>query len=68
MNPITATRKLVNCNRATPRLIVPGIADVNASETMNQKSTTSNLVPRYVGDQCGLNNPVGLRIISRSSC
>src|SRR5687768_6998255 len=68
IKPIAATRTLVNCKRATPRLIVPGIADVNASATMNQKSTTKSRVPRYVGVQRGLNSPVGLRIMSRSSC
>src|SRR4026209_1362363 len=68
IKPIAATRTLVSCKRATPRLIVPGIADVNASAMTNQKSTTRSRVPRYVGVQCGLNSPVGLRIMSRSSC
>ncbi len=45
IKPIAATRRLVNCSLATPRLIVPGIAAVNPSATMNQNNTTSNRVP-----------------------
>ena len=40
-SPITATRKLVSCRRATARLTVFGMAAVNASEMMNQNNMAS---------------------------
>src|SRR2546427_11506522 len=62
--PITATRRLVKCNLATPLLTPPGIAAVSASERTNQKSIASKRKPKYVGDQLGESSPVGLRIIA----
>ena len=65
-NPISATRKLVNCKRVTARLMVLGITAVNAKDTMNQIRIASRRVPRKTADSCGCSTLNGSRIMWRS--
>ena len=48
--PISATRKLVSCKRVTARLIVFGIAAVNASEITNQMRIANSRVPKKIAE------------------
>ena len=63
---IIATRKLVNCKRATARLTVLGITAVNASEMMNHTRIASRRVPKNAAVNCGRSRLNGSRITFRS--